>query len=275
MKFHYLAMFPFVAAVMPALILLGIADTELRDIALRSEIETVKILGLVGCIAAGKAFEPGEYLRRAWFLQGSCYGLLLLRDLLFSVWLQRNSPDLAIQSFEAALILIANAGAVSGIWYLSRAWQVAGIELPGSPAKIGMVRYLGVAVALAVAGPSVAFDLQAVANGNIRSLVGAASAIGDIFSLALIAPVMLTAIALRGGLLKWPWGLMTASQMGWLFYDATRLMTHFVHIDPFYATLTSEIFRTFACTFGFAAGIAQRMVTSPDAAPALRPETAS
>ena len=35
-----------------------------------------------------------------------------------------------------------------------------------------------------------------------------------------------TAIALRGGLLRWPWALFTASMLSWLFYDAASTLGH-------------------------------------------------
>jgi len=101
--------------------------------------------------------------------------------------------------------------------------------------------------------------------GEVRAIVYVVSSIGDVFSLALIAPVLLTTMALRGGLLRWPWGLMTASQFGWLFYDATGTMRHFVHMAPATVTMWSEIFRAIACTFCLSAGIAQRAVSAPDA----------
>jgi hypothetical protein len=108
-------------------------------------------------------------------------------------------------------------------------------------------------------------------KGQVRALVGAVSSAGDIFSLALIVPVLLTTLALRGGLLSWPWGLMTASQFGWLFYDATGTIRLFVQMEPATATMISEIFRALACVYCFSAGIAQRTVSAPDAGTARLP----
>jgi hypothetical protein len=95
--------------------------------------------------------------------------------------------------------------------------------------------------------------------------------VGDIFSLALIVPVLLTTLALRGGLLSWPWGLMTASQFGWLLYDASATLRLFVVIEPATATMWSEMFRALACTYCFAAGLAQRAVSAPDPGAAALP----
>jgi len=264
MNFKRLAIMPLLMAIVPALIMLGIEVARTRQIALRVEIETVKILGLTGSVIAALSFDRGEHLRRAWLLNGSCYAVLLLRDLLFGVWLVRESGE-PWQYLEAVMVLIANAGAVTGVWMLSRTWQVAGIALPWSPLRREIVRWIGIVVGLAIAGPTFYVSIDGALKGQVRAIVYAVSSLGDIFSLAFIVPVLLTTLALRGGLLSWPWGLMTASQFGWLFYDATGTIRLFVEMAPATATMWSEIFRTLACTYCLSAGIAQRAVSAPDA----------
>jgi hypothetical protein len=274
MNFKKLAIFPLLVGLAPVIIMLGIEAANTRQIALRAEIETVKILGLVGSVIAARSFDRGEHLRRAWLLNASCYGFLLLRDLLFGVWLVRENGE-PLQYLEAVIVLVANAGAVTGVWMLSRTWQVAGIALPWSPLRREIVRWLGIVAGFAIAGPSVYFSIDGAMKGEVRAIVHVVSSAGDIFSLALIVPVLLTTLALRGGLLSWPWGLMTASQFGWLLYDATGTLRFFVHIAPATATMWSELFRAIACTYCLSAGIAQRAVSAPDteasAAPVPKP----
>ena len=265
MNFKRLAILPLLMALVPALITLGIEVAHTRQIALRVEIETVKILGLAGSVIAALSFDRGEHLRRAWLLNGSCYAFLLFRDLLYGVWLVRESGG-PWQYLEPALVLIANAGAVTGVWMLSRTWQVAGIALPWSPLRREIVRWVGIVVGLVIAGPTFYVSLEGALKGQVRAIVYTVSSLGDIFSMALIVPVLLTTLALRGGLLSWPWGLMTASQFGWLFYDATGTIRLFVQMAPATATMWSEIFRAMACTYCLSAGIAQRAVSAPDAA---------
>lgn len=266
MNFKRLALLPLLVGLVPVLIMLGIEVARTRQIALRIEIETVKILGLTGSVIAALSFDRGEHLRRAWLLNGSCYAFILLRDLLFSVWLVRDSGEPS-QYLEAVIILVANAGAVTGVWMLSRTWKVAGIALPWSPLRREVVRWVGIVVGLLIAGPSLWFSIEGAMKGQIRAIVFAVSSAGDIFSMALIVPVLLTTLALRGGLLSWPWGLMTASQFGWLIYDAMGTMRLFVHMEPAAVTMWSEIFRAYACMYCFVAGIAQRAVSAPDAGP--------
>jgi hypothetical protein len=263
LNFKRLAILPLFAALLPLVITLGLEVARTRQMAMRVEIETMKTVGLLGSIIAARSFARGEHLRRAWLLNGSCYAFLLLRDLLFSVWIARDSGEPS-QYLEAAIILIANAGAVTGVWMLSRTWKVAGIDLPWSPVQQQAVRWLGIIVGFIIAGPSLWFSIQGALSGEVRAIVYAVSSAGDICSMALIVPVLLTTLALRGGLLIWPWGLMTASQFGWLIYDATITMRLFVHMEPPTATMWSEMARAVACSYCFAAGLAQRAVSAPD-----------
>jgi hypothetical protein len=192
MNFKRLAILPLLAGLVPALIMLGIEVARTRQIALRVEIETVKILGLTGSVIAALSFDRGEHLRRAWLLNGSCYGFLLLRDLLYGVWLVRDSGEPS-QYLEAFIVLVANAGAVTGVWMLSRTWKVAGIDLPWSPLHREVVRWVGIVVGAAIAGPSLVLSIDGALKGEVRAIVFAVSSLGDIFSLALIVPVLLTA----------------------------------------------------------------------------------
>lgn len=263
MNFKRLAILPLFAALLPVIITLGLGPGRPLQVGMRVEIETMKILGLLGSVIAARSFERGEHLRRAWLLNGSCYGFLLLRDLLFGVWLVRDSGEPS-QYLEAIIVLVANAGAVTGVWMLSRTWKIAGIALPWSPLRREVVSWIGIVVGLAIAGPSLWFSISGAMKGEVRAIVNVVSSAGDIFSLTLIVPVLLTTLALRGGLLSWPWGLMTASQFGWLLYDATLAIGLFVPMEPTTARMWSELFRALACSYCFAAGLAQRAVSAPD-----------
>jgi hypothetical protein len=227
------------------------------------EVEMAKIFALAGSLTAASAFDRGDYLRRAWLVHGFCYVFLLLRDLLFRVWLERDGGALA-HALESLLVILANGCGVAGVWMLSRTSEVAGIELPFLPGQRLFVRILGVIVGLAIAGPTIYLEIGHALEGQAASLVRVVSGIADVISLALIVPVMFTALALRGGLLLWPWGLFTASTLAWLFYDFTGLLRHLVQIDPPTAMMWREVFRAMACTFGLSTGIAQRMVSAPE-----------
>jgi len=76
----------------------------------------------------------------------------------------------------------------------------------------------------------------------------------DILTLCLITPLLLTAVSLRGGLFSWPWGLVTASQISWLLYDAAGTLAP--HIAPRGFPL-AEVFRGMAESYLFVAGVVQ------------------
>lgn len=261
MNFKRLALLPFLVAVAPAFITLTMEGSPTRGLALNAVVEIVKIFALVGSLVAASAFDRGDHLRRAWLLHGVCYAILLFRDLIYGLWLGLYSGP--TQYLEAILVVMANVSGVTGVWLLSRTWQVAGIELPGSPARQLMVRALGVLVGLTIAGPSIFVEIGSALRGEVNSIVVVVSGITDVIGLSLIVPVMLTAIALRGGLLLWPWGLLTASHLAWLLYDFTGLLRHLVQIEPTMVMMWREIFRAMACTFCLTAGIAQRAVSVP------------
>jgi hypothetical protein len=262
-SFKYLAVLPFLVATAPVVITL-LLDGKTQDAALDIEVETVKIFALAGSLAAASAFDRGDYLRRAWLVHGFCYVFLLLRDLLFTVWFDHYGDGAAAQYLEPVLVILANACGVIGVWMLSRTWEVAGIALPWSPGQRLLVRTLGVVVGIAIAGPTLYLEIGHALQGKVLSIVLVISGIADVLSLALIVPVMLTALALRGGLLLWPWGLFTAGALSWLLYDFTGLMRHLAHIEPDTAKMWREFFRAMACTFCLSTGIAQRWVSNAE-----------
>jgi hypothetical protein len=262
MKLRLLAVFPFLAA--GAVVVLWQA-TNGGKMPMRLEVETVKLLGLVGCWAAAFSFDRGEYMRRAWLETGACYFFLLLRDITLGAWTPwAPGPRLLgvpTEVFESALVLVANVGAVLGSLMLARAWSVAGLGDADDRGRRRLLTIVAGVIAVVVVGHNMHTDINALRGGNLDGGVMIASDLGDIVSMALIAPVLLTALAMRGGLLVWPWALLTASMLGWLFYDATTSVGHVVRGGNSLRQ-TAEVFRTLACTFSFSAGMAQRIVVA-------------
>ena len=121
---------------------------------------------------------------------------------------------------------------------------------------LGAAMIFAPALALIVAAPAAATAFQDLLGGNGRASVNLASALADIVSLCLIGPLLLIAIELRGGLFSWPWGLITACRVSWLFYDAAAALgLTLMPGVPLY-----ELFRGLALNLLFAAGVAQAMV---------------
>ena len=267
MKLRLLLVWPFVLAAALLVLVKLTAGTPSYGWSMHVEIEILKALALVGCWVAAFAFDRGDYLRRAWFLSGLCYALLLVRDVALGAWTPwAPGPRIAgvpTEVVESVLVFVANVCAVWGTLLLARAWQVAGLGEADSVGRRRALLGLALVVALVVVGSNVHTDVMALLGGNLNALVILASDVGDVVSLALIAPVLLTALAMRGGLLLWPWALITASMVGWLFYDASTSVGHMVRGSES-LLVTGEVFRSFACSFGFVAGLAQRLVLQRD-----------
>ena len=256
MRYRVLVALPLVCALLFALAL-ALAGEGARPLVVRAGNESGKALALLGCLAAALAFERGEYLRRAWLLSGTCLLLLLARDAL--LLLGREGGAL-IDHVRVGLSFVANLSAVIGTLMIARAWRVAGMELPGSWGLRGAAIAVAFGIALALAGPSAYVNLGGALRGDPRGLIGLASDLGDILSTTLLAPVLLTAIAVRGGLLRWPWGLATASLFSWLLYDTfVTVLGEVPHHGSTFG-LVGEGFRVLACSLQCCAGFAQRFV---------------
>lgn len=227
---------------------------------LRGEVEAAKALTLAGSWAAALAFEKGAYQRKAWLFIGGCMALLLGRDLVTLTPLFQGLGQHGVNVLAGILVLGANVSQVIGTWMLARTWKVARLELPGSRASqwatVGVVGVL----AAACAGPGVVRSGLAVLHGDLSRASGVASGLGDMVSLWLIAPLLLTALALRGGLFGWPFSLLTASYVAWLGYDALAILGPDLGLGPHASRTGAELFRALGCLFGFSAGLAQRTV---------------
>jgi hypothetical protein len=257
MSYRTLVLIPFI---MVAGLLAGAYVTssggQLSQAFLRTEISIVKALAVAGSLVAALSYRRGEYLRRAWLLNGSCMSILLLRD----VTLAFPRTD-TIQWIQAAIMVVANSCWAAGIFMLGRAWRVAGVELGHSRAARNSVVAAAWIIAGAASGPGIYDALRHLGDTPAHSVMELAIGLADMVSFGFIAPVLLTAVALRGGLLGWPWGLLTSGLVGWLAYDATAYLREAVlHVDPNASRLVVESFRSLACTFTFAAGIAQHLV---------------
>ncbi len=229
---------------------------------MRSEVELVKVLALYGSWAAAFAFERGDYLRRAWFLIGGCMALLLVRDATLAPLGLEAMGASRLELLRGLLVVAANVSQVVGTWILAGAWKVAHLQLPGSRGRRqAVVAGVGL-LAFVIAGPAVVTNLQRVFAGDVSALTGAASGLGDVISLWLIAPLLLTALALRGGLFVWPWALITTSMFAWMLYDALPALGPMLGLGAEATRTASELFRALGCMFGLTAGLAQRAVVT-------------
>ena len=226
----------------------------------RAELALVELTGLVGSLAAAGRFACRDYLRRAWMLIGGSSLLLLVGDLTLTTGVFSDRPWTPLAN--GILTVVANVSPIVGTWMLAHAWRVAGIELPGSVKGRAAVRLLAIGLALAAAGTPAVIELRGLLDGDVSHLTSLSSCVGDIVTFSMIAPMLLTAVALRGGLLAWPFALLTASLVSWLCFDATFALAPLAGASAADAKIVLEAFRALAFTFGGAAGFAQVLVAN-------------
>lgn len=228
---------------------------------IRVEIESAKLLALVGCVVAARAFSRGDYLRTAWAMHAACYALLLTRDAIFLGVLRDGMAfGLRYVYVQALLVTGANGCAMVGSIMLARAWRVAGLENPGRPVTRVVATALWILLSVSITGRATMIDARQLASGHLEALVGLSSDVTDLLSMCLIAPVFFTALALRGGLLRWPWALVTAGLLFWLLYDAGLVLAEAFSLEPLSARVLRESFRGAACLYSLVAGLAQQLV---------------
>jgi hypothetical protein len=216
--------------------------------------EAGKVLSIVGAVVAAMAFERGEYMRRTWLTYGGCFLLLLVNDALAAAGATGQGALFA----RGAIVAAANACSVVGTWRLARAQTVAGLEDGG----VGyfLKRALFIVLAVVVTGLPLLTDTRALLGGKTSAVVLLASDLGDTLTLAMVAPVMQTALALRGGLLRWPWGFLSASCVGWIAYDVLSGVLEPGKMKAGAILVFCECLRMIANGYNFSAGIAQRLV---------------
>jgi len=260
MRFRWLAAFPLLYAALFAAVAgwLG-GNRHALDLFIPGQRIAVRILAAAGCCLAVSVFARGDHLRRAWLLLGWGAVLILLRDVLrlLPPFQAGGSGGVGTQVLLSGLGVLSNFSLLAGIWELARSWKMAAIELPGGRSGVLAIAALTAVLAIVVAGPEALLRGRAVLGGDWGSLIFFVSAVVDILTLCLITPLLLTAVSLRGGLFSWPWGLVTASQISWLLYDAAGTLAP--HVAPGGFPL-AEVFRGMGESYLFAAGAVQFLI---------------
>jgi hypothetical protein len=241
------------------LVALALVPVAAREPFYVAEVAVVKLLGLIGCVLAASRYRRGEYLHVAWSLLGVHYGLLFVYELAFGtlVHLPGLSPGAALTG-RAICVVAANLASSACAIMLARVWRMLGAALPGSPARQKTAVALAIIVAVALVGWGIARDLRQLIGGDRAAILGVAADLGDLVSFSVIAPLSLVAIAMRGGTLAWPWGLITASYLTWLVYDMMWSFAAQLPMSPRNMVAVAELWRALACALALSAGLAQR-----------------
>jgi hypothetical protein len=250
-RYRLLALAPLVAA--GALGAIGLLDVWPSLAIVERASHGAKVIALLGCLLAALSYPRGDLRFRGWGLQAVAFAILVLRDAVLHRELLGGRPPFPV---EPVLLVIANASAVVGTWWLARAWQ--GRAVAGDhAAQRAMLRTAAILIAVFITAPSLSMRIRELATGSPGAMVGVAAVLGDILCLSMVAPVALTALSSRQRGTSWPWTLFTASLFAWLCYDATFMLSALVSAGARIFWVMGEVFRVFACLSAFAAGLAQ------------------
>ncbi len=234
-----------------------------RAVTVRTEVELAKVLWLTGAVAAATSFERGDYLRRGWLLIAGAAAFFLSRDFTQIPAVQATAGAVPLAVTRGMLVVAGNVCQVAGIWLLARFWSAIGF----GDAVRGQRRSLFVAsLALSVllTGPSLVHDAAGALAGNLDAIPHLASDLGDGISFVLLAALVRTALALRGGVVFWTWLLLASSEVAWMLFDGARTVTELAGTSWISPPLT-ESFRVVGALYYCSAGLAQRWVVSAEA----------
>jgi hypothetical protein len=224
------------------------------------EVELAKVVWLAGALAAARVFESGDYLRRGWLIVAASVVLFLLRDVTRIPAVEAALSPLGVGIARGALVVAGNAGQVAGIWVLARVWSAAGLD----DAVRGQKRALFAATIALVAvltGPSITHDAALTFTGHLDAVPHLASDLGDAAIFVLLAALVRTALALRGGVVFWTWSLLATGQVAWVLFDGARtLAEHLGSTSP--SSPAVESLRVVGAIYFAAAGVAQRWIVS-------------
>jgi hypothetical protein len=180
---------------------------------------------VVGAAIGARSFGRGDRLRWAWVLMAS-YAAIGVGKVLLWASPRHIGPAMGLlpQSQTAltngVATILLNGFSVTGLALFARVWHGTGLTPPWR----GRITLAAFVLAMAMGGLPVWRDIQMIASGQTLRVGGLASSLGDIAAITLMGPVLVTAIAMRGGALVWPWTILTLSSIAWLMFDAVQLL---------------------------------------------------
>ena len=220
----------------------------------------VELAAAGGTIIAATTFKPGDLQRPGWFLLAASY-LSFAALLLFvgprPAGLYQAPPSSGWAIFTANVAW--SVFAVAGFVVLSRAWRGSGLDL-SSPAARVVSRAVALGLALLLAGPDLVERFPVALTGDPVAIADCFTDVLDGALFVVAVPVMRAALALGGGLVAWPWVLLTASVAAWLGYDAVAVYGDAAGLDGRTVRIAEEVFKCLGAACTLTAGMAQRWV---------------
>ena len=149
-----------------------------------------------------------EHIGRAWTLFALEFVFLLAN------YIMRRETPAAAAALNATLIA-ANLAQIAAYWLMARVLASAGIGHLIGGGKRAALTIVALAVAVILCHASLLAQWDALRSGVVQpgSLV---SVLADVITFTLVAPLAMSALALRGGQLSWIFIFLTISVLGWM-----------------------------------------------------------
>jgi hypothetical protein len=216
----------------------------------RSMLLVAVLIATGGSIAAARGFERGDLLFTTWAVLASGYVLLTVRYVL-RLLVTAHVMEMPVM-FDRVILIVHNLLVPVALWLFVRSWRKTGLAGPMSRAASVGSTLAGFAVALAIG----AFPLiHGLHNTDPALLV---STLGDMISIALIVPLLMPALGMRGGLLMYTWLYLASAQVVWLIYDIWAVARPRNIVPSAWGLAIDQALRVVALLYIYSAAAAQR-----------------
>ena len=206
------------------------------------------LITAVSAFATTSRFSKDDKLFWSWLFVGIGYTLSTIRySLRLYAMIAGGDIPLPAAVLSAMLILQNLAIAVALLMFVL-AWRSTGLGQ-----WRGWAIVVGIAIALIAGG----YPLLQGFQTRSADLVLLISTAGDIVGIALIAPLAMSALALRGGLLMHTWLYLALCEVFWLLYDIWLAVREHL-VGARVGTGIEQMIRVAAILFAFIATVAQR-----------------
>jgi hypothetical protein len=234
-----------------ALLLVGpLASPPNALIFYRSMLLVAVLLATAASVGAARAFDRGDQLFTTWVVLASAYTLLTIRYVM-RLLVTIHVMELPV-TFDRVLLIAHNIGVPLALWLFVRSWRATGLAGPVSRTAVFGSTLAGVAVALIIGAFPLLRGLQSM---DLTMLV---STLGDMVSIALIVPLLIPALGLRGGLLMYTWLYLALAQVAWVMYDIWAVARPRSGVSTAWGLAIDQALRAVALLYVFSAAAAQR-----------------
>jgi len=260
LRFQILAVATLLVGLLPATFGLAIEDPVQLAGAYFGWCVAMYLFGTGGTLVAATTFSPGEPQRPGWLLLAASFFVLVPATVV-------NGPKgsglyeggLRIPSVVLGSNVAWSLLAITALILLSRAWRSSGLDVTSRGVRV-VARLVALALALALAGPDLVERFPAAVAGDPLAVGDVLTDVLDGALFVVAVPVLRAALSLGGGLVSWPWAMLTLSIAAWLGYDAVAIYGEAAGLTPRTVRAVEEVFRTLAASLAFSAGVSQRWV---------------